>query len=301
MPSDLDPHFTSPADRQRQSQWRAGRFSFANDLKAPVVVMGIVNMTPDSFSDGGALLNDAFDPQAAVSRALQMIENGADIVDVGGESTRPGAAPVGADLEIARVIPVISALAKAGHCVSVDTKKPAVMRAAITAGASVVNDVFALRAEGAMAICAEHDVGVVLMHMQGEPATMQVLPRYNNVLLEVTEFLKQRIAACERAGIASDRIAIDPGFGFGKTMEHNVELTQHLHQLAALGYPLLAGWSRKGTLGTLTGQKLAKDRVSASVAAALACVARGARIVRVHDVRETVDALKVWSVMGVEL
>jgi dihydropteroate synthase len=260
-----------------------------------VLVMGIVNATPDSFSDGGQYFDDSNDPRAAVERGLALIEQGAHIVDVGGESTRPGAPAISIDAELARVLPVIEALAKAGHCVSIDTKKPEVMRQAVAAGAAIVNDVFALQAPGAIEICAQSDVGVVLMHMQGEPGTMQKAPRYNDVVSEVGVFLKARTDACQSAGIAADRLAIDPGFGFGKTLEHNKELTRRLRELVALGFPLVAGWSRKSSLGAITGHASAEDRVSASVAAAIACVSRGARIVRVHDVRETVDVLKVWS------
>lgn len=295
MPSDLDSYFTSQTSRAPETFWQAGRFRFAAGLGAPVVVMGIVNVTPDSFSDGGQYFGDPSNPQAAIARALAVIEQGAQIVDVGGESTRPGAPPVDVDTELARVLPVIEALAKAGHCVSVDTKKPEVMRQAIAAGAAIVNDVFALQAPGALEICTQSDVGVVLMHMQGEPGTMQKAPHYNDVVSEVAAFLKARTAACQSAGIDPSRLAIDPGFGFGKTLDHNKELTRRLRELVALGFPLVAGWSRKSSLGAITGHASAEDRVSASVAAALACVSRGARIVRVHDVRETVDVLKVWS------
>ncbi|MGL5001448.1 MAG: dihydropteroate synthase [Casimicrobium sp.] len=275
--------------------WHCGRFRFAVTANEPVLVMGIINVTPDSFSDGGKFLS----ADAALVHAEQLLSEGAQILDLGGESTRPGAAEVSVADEIARVVPIVDALAKAGHCVSIDTRKPQVMRAAIDAGAAIVNDVYALRAAGAIEVCAASDVGVVLMHMQGEPATMQHEPRYNDVAKDVGEFLLSRAQACESAGIARERIAIDPGFGFGKTTAHNVELTRRFNELTHLGYPLLAGWSRKRTIGEITGRTIASERVQGSVAAALACVARGARIVRVHDVRETVDALKVWQSMGI--
>jgi dihydropteroate synthase len=279
--------------------WHCGRFSFAVDSadsqETAPIVMGIVNVTPDSFSDG----NQFLDANAAISQGERLAEEGAQILDVGGESTRPGSLAVSIEEELQRVIPVISALAKRGHCLSIDTKKPGVMRAAIEAGASIVNDVYALRAPEAVKACAASDVGIVLMHMQGEPGTMQHAPQYEDVVREVSEFLRERALVCERAGIARERIAIDPGFGFGKTTSHNVELTRGLGKLVASGYPVLAGWSRKRSIGELTGRTVASERVSGSIAAALACVARGARIVRVHDVRETVDALKVWRSLGV--
>jgi dihydropteroate synthase len=298
MSSDLSHYSTSVAPRNAVQVpfrlWRAGSFEFLLEETAPVVVMGIVNVTPDSFSDGG----QHFDEKRAIAHAESLIAEGAHILDVGGESTRPGAPAVDAATEIARVVPVITALAARGFCVSVDTKKAEVMRAAIAAGASVVNDVYALRAPDAAAVCAESNVGVVLMHMQGEPGTMQQAPHYDDVVTEVRDFLIGRAQVCEAAGIARERVAIDPGFGFGKTVEHNIALTRGLAALHTRGYPVVAGWSRKSTLGALTGRTVASERVSASVAAALACVARGARIVRVHDVRETVDALKVWQAMG---
>jgi dihydropteroate synthase len=272
--------------------WHAGRFSFAVGAESAPVVMGIVNVTPDSFSDGGRYA----DSTAAIAHAEQMSHDGAQILDVGGESTRPGSPAVDLDTELSRVLPVISALAKRGHCVSIDTKKPQVMRAAIDAGASIVNDVYALRAEGALECCAASDVGIVLMHMQGEPGTMQQAPQYADVLREVGTFLIERAQACESAGIAQRRIAIDPGFGFGKTVDHNLQLTRQLQWLTNIGYPVVAGWSRKSTLGAITGRAAANERIAASIAAALVCIERGARLVRVHDVRETVDAVKVWRV-----
>ncbi len=252
--------------------------------------MGILNVTPDSFSDGGL----HFDPQRALDRARQMIEDGAAIVDVGGESTRPGAQPVAEAEELGRVIPLVAALAAEGTLVSVDTMKPAVMRAAIAEGAAMLNDVRALREPGALEAVAGSGAAVCLMHMQGEPRTMQSDPHYNDVVQEVRDFLVERALACEAAGIARDRIAIDPGFGFGKSSAHNLALLRHLTALAQTGYPVLAGLSRKATIGQITGRD-AGGRMAGSVAAALAAVARGASIVRVHDVRETVDALKVWQ------
>ena len=272
------------------TEWRAGRFRWAVDAAAPVVVMGIVNVTPDSFSDGGQHNSTL----AALAHAEKLAAEGAQILDIGGESTRPGAALVAVQQELARVLPVVAELARRGYCVSIDTRRAEVMQAAIAAGASIVNDVTALADAGAVAVCAASDVGVVLMHMQGQPGTMQAAPVYADVLREVRDFLLARAGACEAAGIARDRVVLDPGFGFGKTLAHNIELTRRLHELVACGYPVLAGWSRKRTLGTLTGREVAADRAHASVAAALACVAQGARVVRVHDVAATVDALKIW-------
>jgi dihydropteroate synthase len=252
--------------------------------------MGIVNVTPDSFSDGGRLGN----AQAAIRHALKLQEAGADILDVGGESTRPGAAPVPADEEIRRVLPVIEVLAGRGCVVSVDTMKPDVMRAALDAGAAMVNDVMALRAPGALDVVAASDAGVCLMHMQGEPQRMQQAPSYTDVLEDVKQFLQDRAAACEAAGIGRERLVIDPGFGFGKTLEHNLSLLKHLDRLAGLGLPVLAGLSRKSMLGTLTGRSV-DEREFAGIAAHLAALARGARLVRVHNVAAMRDALAVWN------
>ncbi len=293
MLSKLEANFNGETSTPAEKVWCCGRFSFAVGASDFPLVMGIVNVTPDSFSDGG----QHSDTNSALIHAERLLSSGATVLDVGGESTRPGAAPVAVEQELARVIPVITVLARAGHCVSIDTRRTEVMRAAIDAGAAIVNDVYALRSPGAVEFCAASNVGVVLMHMRGEPASMQLEPRYENVVEEVGQFLKSRADTCERAGIDRARIAIDPGFGFGKTSQHNLVLTCALDRLCALGYPLLVGWSRKRTIGEITGQSVAANRVSGSVAAALACVARGARIVRVHDVRETVDALKVWHAM----
>lgn len=250
--------------------------------------MGVVNVTPDSFSDGGK----CFDPENAIARAERLIEEGADILDVGGESTRPGAKGVDAHEELRRVLPVLRALRDAPVPVAIDTVKPQVMQAAIAEGVSVVNDTNALRGPGALQTVAGCDVGVCLMHMLGEPRTMQAAPAYANVVEEVMSFLAERVGAAGCAGITRERIAIDPGFGFGKTVEHNLELLRDLERLAELGVPLLVGLSRKSTLGAITGRP-ADERMAASVAAALLAVQRGARIVRVHDVAATRDALAV--------
>jgi dihydropteroate synthase len=261
------------------------------DLTRPRV-MGVVNATPDSFSDGGRYL----DPAQAIAHARQLVADGADIVDVGGESTRPGADEVSAAAECARVLPVVRALALDGAIVSVDTSKPEVIRAAVDAGASMINDVRALRVAGALDAAAASGAALCLMHMKGDPRTMQQAPQYADVVADVREFLAERIDAARAAGIPAERIAVDPGFGFGKTLEHNVAVMRGLPALAALGYPVLVGYSRKSSLGAITGRG-PHDRLAASLAAALVAIARGARIVRVHDVRETVDALAVWTLM----
>ncbi|TXH73907.1 dihydropteroate synthase [Thiobacillus sp.] len=253
-------------------------------------IMGVVNVTPDSFSDGGQL----HDTQAAISHALKLSEQGADILDVGGESTRPGATAVPVDEEIGRVVPVIEALARAGCLVSVDTNKPEVMRAALVAGAGMVNDVAALRAPGAMEAVAASGAAVCLMHMQGDPQSMQQSPRYADVVNEVKQFLRARVQACEAAGIARERLVIDPGFGFGKTQQHNLALLKHLGGLAELGVPILAGLSRKSMLGSLTGRAV-DEREFAGVAAHLMAVAQGVRLVRVHNVMAMRDALAIWN------
>jgi len=261
------------------------------DLSRPRV-MGILNVTPDSFSDGGRFV----DREKALDHARRMAADGADIIDVGGESTRPGALPVPEDVELERVVPLVEALAREGMRVCVDTTKPAVMRAALAAGAGMINDVRALRGPGAIAALSASNAAVCLMHMQGEPRTMQAEPHYADVVKEVRAFLVERALACEAAGIARDRIVVDPGLGFGKTVAHNLELLRSLDEFKATGYPVMAGISRKSTLGRIAGRDV-NELVAASVAAALAAVARGASLVRVHDVRETVDALKVWQVI----
>jgi len=259
------------------------------DLRRPRV-MGIVNVTPDSFYDGGVHPDAA----RALDHARAMVADGADLIDVGGESTRPGALLISEADELGRILPVISALAREGVLVSVDTMKPAVMREAIAAGAVMVNDVRALRQRGALDVVADSNVAVCLMHMQGEPRTMQEAPVYGDVVHEVRDFLIERALVCEGAGVTRARIVLDPGFGFGKTVAHNLALLKHLDVLVQSGYPVMAGLSRKASIGVITGRDPA-DRLAGSVAAALAAMARGARIVRVHDVRATVDALKVWQ------
>lgn len=255
--------------------------------------MGIVNVTPDSFSDGGQYLRR----DAALAHAQQLITDGADILDVGGESTRPGAKPVGIEEELDRVLPIIEELRGAPVPLSIDTFKPEIMKAAISAGARMVNDINALQDTAAMDALAASDAAVCLMHKQGNPQTMQQQPHYENVVAEVSAFLRERTAAAEAAGIERGRIVIDPGFGFGKTLAHNLALLRELDKLAELGIPILAGLSRKSMLGALTGQDVA-HRLPASVAAAVIAVQRGANIVRVHDVRATVDALRIWNAVN---
>jgi dihydropteroate synthase len=266
-------------------RWRCGGFVLA--LARPLV-MGIVNVTPDSFSDGGRHLSK----QAAVEHGLRLMADGADLVDVGGESTRPGAPGVGTEEELRRVLPVIEALAAAGAIVSVDTRWPDVMRAALAAGAAIVNDVNAFQAPGALDVVAAAGCGLVAMHMRGTPETMQSDPRYGDVVADVAAFLQGRLDAFERAGVAADRIVLDPGFGFGKTVEHNYALLARLGELHRLGRPLLVGLSNKSMLGAATGRAVG-ERTAASVAAAVIAVERGAAIVRVHDVAATCDALAV--------
>jgi dihydropteroate synthase len=265
------------------------------DLDTPVV-MGILNVTPDSFSDGGRF---AGLPEA-LAQAERMAGEGAAIIDVGGESTRPGAAPVDLEEELRRVIPVVERLAASlAIPVSVDTRKPEVMRAALAAGASMINDVTALGEPGAIDAVADANVAVCLMHMQGEPRTMQLAPRYGDVLAEVRGFLRERVARCIEAGIARSRLVVDPGFGFGKTLAHNLELLRRLREIAADGIPVLAGISRKSLIAALTGRDNA-DRLAGSVALATIAAQNGARIVRAHDVGPTVDALRIAMAIGAE-
>lgn len=260
-------------------------------LDRPLVV-GIVNVTPDSFSDGG----QHGSAEAAIARGLALVAEGADALDIGGESTRPGAAPVDEAEELARVVPVIEALAtRVAVPISIDTSKPAVMRAAIAAGAGMINDVRALRADGAIDAAAELAVPVCLMHMQGEPATMQGAPHYDDVVEEVRRFLADRVLACEFAGIPRDRLVLDPGFGFGKLAVHNWTLLATLPRLAELGLPILAGLSRKRMIGDATGREQPVDRVLGSAVAAVLAVERGASLVRVHDVAATCEALAVLA------
>ena len=258
------------------------------------VVMGVLNVTPDSFSDGGRFI----ELPAALDQAERLAAEGAAIIDIGGESTRPGASSVDVDEEMRRVIPVIEHLVgRLALPVSVDTSKPEVMRAAIAAGASMINDVTALRAPGAIDAVAESDVALCLMHMQGEPRTMQNAPRYADVLAEVRDFLRGRVACCVKAGISVSRLVVDPGFGFGKTLEHNLELLRRLPELAADGYPVMVGLSRKSMIGKLTG-RADGERLGGSLALATLAVLSGARIIRAHDVAPTVDAIRIVTAMG---
>ncbi|MCR6661993.1 MAG: dihydropteroate synthase [Luteimonas sp.] len=255
-------------------------------------IMGIVNVTPDSFSDGG----EHFDLEAAVTHGLKLAGEDADILDVGGESTRPGAGEVPVEEELRRTIPVIERLvAETGLPVSIDTSKPEVMRAAVQAGAGMVNDVFGLRREGALDTAAELGVPVVIMHMLGEPRSMQDAPHYDDVVGDVHRFLTERIFAAEMSGIARKNIVADPGFGFGKTTAHNLALLAQFERFTELGVPVLAGLSRKRTIGELTGHDAPAGRAYGSVAAHLIAAQRGAKLLRVHDVAATLDAIKVWA------
>ena len=267
---------------------------FRLDLSRPLV-MGIVNVTPDSFSDGGHHLLCG----AALQHARQLMADGADLLDVGGESTRPGAAPVSVEEELARIMPVLEGLRGAAIPVSVDTRKPEVMRAALALGVSMVNDIEALQHPAALAAVAASGAAVCLMHKQGDPQAMQASPHYQDVVAEVYTFLRMRVESAQAADIARERIVVDPGFGFGKTLEHNLALLRGLDAFSALGVPLLVGMSRKSMLGTITGRSV-QERDAASVAAALLAVQRGAHIVRVHDVRSTCDALRVWNAVNME-
>ena len=277
-------------------QWQCGRFVL--DLAEPKI-MGIVNITPDSFSDGGTYSKNI---QTALQHAEQLLREGADMLDIGGESTRPGSAYVSPEEEWARVAPVLEELMKWQVPVSLDTRRTQVMQQALEQGwADVINDVAALTDEGAVELLARHpQTGICLMHMQGLPETMQQNPQYQDVAAEIVRYLQARVDACTTAGIARERITLDPGFGFGKTLQHNVILMQHLGDfLQAAGLPLLIGVSRKRMIGELTGEEDPAKRVHGSVAAALAAVARGAQVIRVHDVKATVDAVKVWQAIGV--
>ena len=279
--------------------WQTSRFLI--DLTQPQV-MGIVNVTPDSFSDGGSHA----DPMSAVKHAELLLSQGAHILDVGGESTRPGAPPVPLAEELARVVPVVRELVKLGVPVSIDTYKPEVMRACLDLGADIVNDVWALQRPGEQGlsgvdVVARHPkCGVCLMHMHLEPQRMQIAPMEGDAVPLVVAFLQKHAQGLRDAGVAAERIVLDYGIGFGKTVEQNFALLARQTEVLALGYPLLAGWSRKSSLGRVTGQDVARERVAASVAAAVLAVERGARIVRVHDVRETADALKVWQAMSAQ-
>ncbi len=269
--------------------FRCGRTAFALDRP---LVMGIVNVTPDSFSDGGHFLS----PRQAIEHGLALREAGADLLDIGGESTRPGAAAVPVEAELDRVLPVLEGLRGCGAALSVDTMKPEVMRAALAAGADMINDVRALQAPGALDVVAAAECGVCLMHMQGAPREMQRDPHYQDVVAEVWAHLSARVEAALAAGIARERLLIDPGFGFGKTLDHNIALFKALPAFARLA-PVLVGVSRKSMLGLITGRPVG-GRLAASVAAALLAARRGAAILRVHDVAETVDAIKIMNILG---
>lgn len=269
--------------------WTTSRFDL--DLSSPKV-MAIVNVTPDSFSDGGQHANTS----AALRHCEQVMRDGAHILDIGGESTRPGSPAVSLEDELARVLPVVKEAVKLGVPVSVDTYKPEVMQAVLDAGADIINDIWALRRGNALDIVAAHPrCGVCLMHMHRDPQTMQVAPMEGDVLAPVSAFLGQRAEALQQRGVAATRIMLDPGIGFGKTVEQNFSLLARQSELLSAGYPVLAGWSRKSSLGAVTGRNDPRDRVAASIAAALVAAQREASVLRVHDVRETVDALAVWS------
>jgi dihydropteroate synthase len=271
--------------------WQTSRFDI--DLTQPKI-MGIVNVTPDSFSDGGQHAGT----RAALAHCEQLLKDGAHILDIGGESTRPGSPAVPLDEELARVLPVVREAAKLGVPLSVDTYKPEVMRAVLDEGADIINDIWALRQGDALQVVASHPrCGVCLMHMHRDPQTMQVAPMQGDVVPLVVAFLRQRVDALCAQNVAEERIVLDPGIGFGKTVEQNFSLLARQQELLVEGQPLLVGWSRKSSLGALTGRDVPAERVSASVAAALLAVERGGRVIRVHDVRETSDALAVWAAM----
>jgi dihydropteroate synthase len=272
-----------PRLRREPKKLTCGRFELA--LERPLV-MGVVNVTPDSFSDGGRF----FDAKTAVAHARRLAEEGADIIDIGGESTRPGAAPVSVREELDRVLPVLENIPDL--CVSVDTRRPEVMQAVLRAGASMINDVEALEAPGALEAVAASKCAVCLMHKKGDPATMQRDPHYDDVVREVKAYLEQRVKAAMAAGVAAARLVVDPGFGFGKTAQHNLTLLRHLGELSSL--PILAGLSRKSTLGRITGRPV-EERLAGSLAMALLALQSGATILRVHDVKETRDVIAVWE------
>ena len=275
-----------------QTFFQCGRYGFQTGNRGnKPLVMGVLNVTPDSFSDGGQFLSLA----AAIDRAEQMIAEGVDIIDIGGESTRPGAKPLPLQEELDRVMPVLYALRDCGRPLSIDTWKPQVMREALLAGVDMINDITALTAPGAVGAVVGSDCALCIMHMQRDPQTMQTSPQYQDVVLEVTAYLQDRIKVLEDAGIERARLCVDPGFGFGKTLEHNLDLLKNVGQIKkSLGLPLLAGLSRKAIIGAITG-KPPQQRMAGSIAAALFAAENGASILRVHDVAETVDALKVWQ------
>ncbi len=271
--------------------WRCGRFLFDFTKRQYPIVMGILNATPDSFSDGGKFRN----AKDAILQAERMIKNGVDLIDIGGESTRPGAEPVSLQEELDRVLPVIESLKDCGVPLSIDTYKAETMRQALNAGVDCVNDIWALRQEGSIeAVFESNNCGIVLMHMQRDPLTMQFNPAYQDIVSEVMQFLQDQANALRFRGIDPARIAIDPGFGFGKSLEHNLHMLVNFSKFSMLGYPVLAGISRKSMIGKITGKET-NERVAPSIAAAIMAADRGANIIRVHDVSETVDALKLWA------
>jgi dihydropteroate synthase len=293
----LYPLMLNQSIQTKPTTWRCGRFLFDFAKRNRPIVMGILNATPDSFSDGGKFRS----PKDAIAQAERMLADGVDLIDIGGESTRPGAEPVGLQEELDRVLPVIAALKDCGVPLSIDTYKSETMRQALNAGVDCVNDIWALRQTGAVdAVLESQNCGIVLMHMQRDPLTMQFNPEYINVIAEVKQFLKDQADLLISSGIASDRIAIDPGFGFGKSLEHNLNMLTNFAEFSSLGFPVLAGISRKSMIGKITG-KDTNDRVAASTAAAIMAADRGAAIVRVHDVAETVDALKLWEAIQVDM
>lgn len=274
--------------------WRCGRFLFDLTNRKRPIVMGILNATPDSFSDGGRFRSAA----DAISLAESMIASGVDLIDIGGESTRPGAIPVSLQEELDRVMPVIEGLKNCGVPLSIDTYKAETMLQALEAGVDCVNDIWALRQQGALdAVLKSSNCGIVLMHMQRDPLTMQFNPEYQNVVSEVMEFLSERANLLLSKGVEQNRIALDPGFGFGKSLEHNLEMLAKFDRFSELGYPVLAGISRKSMLGKITGKEV-DQRLSPSIAAAIMAADRGAKIIRVHDVPDTVDALKLWEAVN---
>lgn len=285
----------------KASSMQCGRYRLPlyNPTERPVsarpLVMGILNVTPDSFSDGGRF--QAL--ELAVSHAEQMIADGVDIIDIGGESSRPGVEPLSLDEELRRVMPVIYALRDCGKPLSIDTYKPEVMREAVAADVDMINDIYGFRMPGALEAIADSTCGLCIMHMQGDPQNMQRDPHYQDVVDDVAAFLRERVDAAQQAGVEKNRIYLDPGFGFGKSLEHNLELLRHLGQMQEeLGLPILAGMSRKSMIGGMTGKAI-EGRLAGSLAAALAATVQGAQILRVHDVAETVDALKVWQAISI--
>ncbi|WP_251375106.1 dihydropteroate synthase [Polynucleobacter sp. MWH-UH35A] len=287
-------HYQS--QQEMPATWRCGRFLFDFHKRKRPIVMGILNATPDSFSDGGKFRS----PKDAIAQAERMLADGVDLIDIGGESTRPGAEPVELQEELDRVLPVIGALKDCGVPLSIDTYKSETMRQALHAGVDCVNDIWALRQSGSVeAVLESNDCGIVLMHMQRDPLTMQFNPEYINVIAEVKQFLRGRADLLTSSGIANDRIAIDPGFGFGKSLEHNLNMLTNFAEFSSLGLPVLAGISRKSMIGKITG-KDTNERVAASIAGAIMAADRGANIIRVHDVAETVDALKLWEAIQLD-